>query len=840
MPLGESEMQTATTLVRFALRCAPALPLLLNSFWPAAAQAQTCDSAQGCATVMISGMASGLGKNVEGEAWGWVFGGGQAAGTSAIVGELGTIENTLTAISGQLSQIEQELADLECGIDTAFINQYASGIQSYFQTYQLWVADMKNGGTPSVEEMSDWANCAVGFPAAGKTCAISGGLSVLTMMQALANAASATAGSKGSIAACVAASAGELPTLNTLDDRPWYAANVEPITDWYLGLNAQGLAVLVEAWHFRAWQAAGSPAADSADDIYDAICPAGAKTEGCVDPINYYNLFFVGNVKSQLRAGGAPYSTDEYLILNGNNPFLLARSIEAYEKALDPDNSAGCAHTAPGSRDSAPPCGKTVGYYNDPFPSVEFGPYGYGSVDASGNAYGSWVASPFRAFQGLFNLGFNTFPFSGVTASRFLCTLSSSGGNATDCLQASSGGRLPGAGLQVGSKIVQFSDLEQSSDFVKNWLYGNSLIRFMDGGLHNTTSTQPFAINGYREIFLTYVSEPNCALPGQSQGGFLYYRSDGTDSSSDPDYYKFEICGVGGANGKGDDWKIKPLFDVRNQTRQYRWPVLDWSTLTCSDGSSAADALNPAGMPTLCGADFDAWFESIVPPGPSVTSLSAAADVTLNSSAPQSNDGAGWYLALNANPPRGRHQWAVVGFDRDALQTAIAAGEVRDVFLMLTPIALLPAGAELSPAVRKTGTDGIRIAAHPLQGDFVEGDGDLAGGKLASGTGATWHCAEEADPTDKRKECLQRWPNPLLDRKADVVAQQAWNQESALTWDVTNQVAEGVTQWILRLENGIPFADIDGMSLPLYFSREAAEEFGNQNLAPSLLVIFED
>ncbi len=127
----------------------------------------------------------------------------------------------------------------------------------------------------------------------------------------------------------------------------------------------------------------------------------------------------------------------------------------------------------------------------------------------------------------------------------------------------------------------------------------------------------------------------------------------------------------------------------------------------------------------------------------------------------------------------------------------------------------------MSQAWQATGTDALQVMAHPLLGDFVEGDGDLAGGILSTGTGSTWYCAEEADPTDNLRDCLQRWPNPLVDRQAGVVAEQEWNRDSAVFWDVTNQVAKSTTQWILRLANGIPFADIEGEPLPLYFSRHA-------------------
>lgn len=853
-------MQSTTT--RSIARCARGLLFLTILCGPTNVHAQSasCTSAQGCATVMLNGMVSSLGGDVEDQLWGWVFGGGQATGTADIVDELDTIEGTLSEISKELGDLEGDIQKLNCGIDVDFLNQYAAGIQSYFQTYQLWVSDMKQNAMPSVADMSEWANCAVGLPTARQTCAIAGGVSVQTMMQALANAAAATAGSSGSIAACVEASGAQPPTLNTLDDRPWYEKNVEPITDWYLGLNTQGLAVLVEAWHFRAWQESGSPTTASPDEIYDTICPAGDQHDGCIEPINYYNNYFFGNVKSQLQAGGAPYSTDQYLIFN--NPgwsYLVARSIEAYNQAADPANTAGCASTIPGALTSAAPCGPTVGNYNDPLPSVAFGPYGYGAPASDGTANGTWETSVAGIFQRLFNLGFNS-AWNGVTASRFLCTLSVSGGDTTECLQANGG-----AGLQMGSKIVQFSDLETSSAFVTEYI-GHPLIRFMDGGLKNESGdyySHPMMNNAYQELFVNYGAK---CYDGDTWYAYNTYRNDGTNNSSDPDYYKFEICY--GGRLVGQDWIVKPQFDPRNPVKQYRWPMLDRATLTCGDGSSAANAFNPAGMPTMCGADFDAWFEAIVPPGPSTTTVSATADTTLHSAAPNGNDGRAFFLSLGGNPQRGKQvRRMVLGFDAEEIDAALAAGEVIGVFLMLTPEPLLPVGASLPRAAEAKGADGIRITAYPLAGDFVEGDGNLAYGDSGTGTGATWNCAEDADPSDNFKECLQLWPNPLFRRRDGVATQQPWAKASPLIWDVTSQVAQGRTGWVLTLDNGGRFSDFEDKLQPLYFSqnpaellddpglqpkqrvvypqplyysREAAELRGDSGLAPQLLVIYKD
>jgi len=151
----------------------------------------------------------------------------------------------------------------------------------------------------------------VGLPKAGQSCAIAGGNSVQTMLQELYILGVASAGASGSIAACIQATAAKV-TAGSFDDRPWYQNNVDPITEWYLMVNAQALLVLTEAWHYRAWQASDSPQISDSAELWNAICPSGSEPAGCVDPITYYNETFYPNLKDQVRAGAcrtAPTST---------------------------------------------------------------------------------------------------------------------------------------------------------------------------------------------------------------------------------------------------------------------------------------------------------------------------------------------------------------------------------------------------------------------------------------------------------------------------------------------------------------------------------------------------
>ena len=68
-----------------------------------------------------------------------------------------------------------------------------------------------------------------------------------------------------------------------------------------------------------------------------------------------------------------------------------------------------------------------------------------------------------------------------------------------------------------------------------------------------------------------------------------------------------------------DGWDPIPGYGVNPDGAtgtypQYRWPALNWTELTCSNGTAPSDNLNPASVPSLCGFDFDTWFDAIVSP----------------------------------------------------------------------------------------------------------------------------------------------------------------------------------------------------------------------------------
>jgi hypothetical protein len=245
-------------------------------------------------------------------------------------------------------------------------------------------------------------------------------------------------------------------------------------------------------------------------------------------------------------------------------------------------------------------------------------------------------------------------------------------------------------------------------------------------------------------------------------------------------------------------------------------------------------------MPSLCGTDFDTWFAmNVAKEGPSTSSLSVTADATLYAAAPNTNDGGGSLLSLRGGQP----QRVVLGFNADDLRPMVEGRDVLGVYLLLTAPEekRLVASTNQSRAGQAGSRhDAPRISAYPLRSGFKEGDGDVANGAVATGSGATWNCAEEADPTDARRQCFKEWPRPLVEAGSEKVAEHGWGEAHALVWDVTDAVRKGHSAWLLQLDKGTASSSAHRQAEFRFFSREMAEELGDPNLAPRLLVIYND
>ncbi|MEM7025258.1 MAG: hypothetical protein AAF637_22120 [Pseudomonadota bacterium] len=790
------------SLRTFMLATASALALSL----PANAQTgegdpvlTDCDGASECLDSALEGLVDGFTGQAGSDLWGWMLGGSQSAGTAAIKNELDTIESTLTTIENELGPdgpIVRQLQKLQCAEDSDWIAAGpATAINSWYDRYQDFLTDLQSGAEPSlgaidrsntdVTTLYGWAN---GVIQGNANVAAN---DVLTSMISLNNL-SVTNSSSGTIADCIKANGSALGV--SLDDRPYYENNVLPIQNYLLNLNAQAMIVLTEAYHIYAYGECvtangGDPSqctSNNANEVVPNLCPANSKSTNCVTPITIYGRLgsspsgqFLPFVHTQFKAGGAPYSTDEYLMVNTTET-LLVRSIESYNTAA----GANCPDPV------AKPCGPTVGPSGSAMTSVAVGPYGYGG----GANDGKWTPASAALFSNLLNQGFNNVQQGTVSVGRFLCTMSLSGGDVATCTQSNGG-----AGLQnVAGKGIYFPDTLDYGEL-------GTFRCFVDGDRGNNllSGTSPIHAPGQ-----PFCSEPafSAILPYTiTVCPFVNAASlENVTMGVYPGYYNALYC-----NDEG--WQQTPGYRIPGNPSQYfQWPTLDWTELVCSNGKAPNDAsnLNPAAIPTLCGKDFDTWFNARVPAGPAQPI--AVADTTLDRSTPNRNDGVNPRLTLF-----GRQQRAVIAFDPDELQASLDQNALESARLVL------------SSADRSATRANIRLLASPLEATFVEGNGNRDERDRGSGSGATYACAEDAEIADFRKECLQDWPW-RFDRKRGDRRRVPDGFTGKIIFDVTHEVEAGVSAFLVKRLGGGSMA---------FHSREGAAHLDDLSLVPSLILI---
>jgi hypothetical protein len=265
-----------------------------------------------------------------------------------------------------------------------------------------------------------------------------------------------------------------------------------------------------------------------------------------------------------------------------------------------------------------------------------------------------------------------------------------------------------------------------------------------------------------------------------------------------PNYYNAVYC------FKQQGWKVRPGYArplPLPSPKSWQWPVLDLADLGCDT--------NPAGVPTLCGDAFDTWFHTQVPPGP--PQATAVADATLDRSDPNRNDGADPRLLLVGHQHR-----TVLGFDPDELQAFLDANPLASARLVL------------SSADTSVSAANLWLKATPLDGTFVEGNGNAAERDRGDGGGATWNCAEDFEIADFMEECVQDWPRRFGQGRG-TTAQVPDGFTGKISFDLTADVANRASAWVIqRLRGGHSAA---------FHSREGAALLDDPSLAPTLLLI---
>jgi hypothetical protein len=244
----------------------------------------------------------------------------------------------------------------------------------------------------------------------------------------------------------------------------------------------------------------------------------------------------------------------------------------------------------------------------------------------------------------------------------------------------------------------------------------------------------------------------------------------------------------------------------------------DWCTVRAK-GTAPQNNFNPGGVRTMCGSDLQSWLDGVLQT-PLVTFRvqMAKRDTALLGADRNRNDGANPRLSLMGRKGVGR-QVIAVEFDQELIQRFLDDGPLGRATLILT----------IAENEGHWGRRGQAVTARPLGDTFWEGNGNLAAGERGSGRGATWNCAIDSDIADDVKTCEAAWSAPIWRGKGV-----AWPHDDGLlgeaTWDVTEDVADGITAWTIRKSARRRGGNV------LYYSREGARALLDTGLAPTLLL----
>lgn len=566
----------------------------------------------GPAGTMMLGLEEGAAAGTTTELVGWGLSAigldnEQGQESQEIVDDLNEISDQLTDISDELSTLNSEITNQTCTLETSdTTNAAVSQISTWSVTLQdyLGAAVNQNGGASNlqveelVEDILDDDTGAAYQLSVINTALLDEGIA------------------DGIISSCLATLA--TPTSGTAGDLTYYDA-VANLTMYFYTVQVQGLNLLVEALHAEAteaWvQANGAAALDPADaPMVCSDAPNITVLDYCNQATGWMTLIYE-NVQQQFAFAGAPYSvytsgsTTAYDVatLNGT-PYAFVTSLESFTTA----QGASC----PTPLTSADPCGPLVGTnLTTSIPQAET--FGYRT---------NWTPASAEVWQDVLN-GWSD---SSQTLGSYLAD--------TWDFQ-----NTAGVTKVFLTNTTYTADPDYGGEQAKP--FSLPAVCFGDTSAARSIGHEPFCYNGsnngedYGEasdvLEQHWLSDPDLgcanyyapsALTDEDTDGFYdYLYADPLDGYTCP-------TGEGWEDGDLPGWV---LGDDGASDEQYLWPMFDMSSAACNvnDNGSSRSTTNAAGVYTMCGDDFDAWFATIVPdPADNVPTTTTTTSTTSTSS----------------------------------------------------------------------------------------------------------------------------------------------------------------------------------------------------------------
>ena len=579
------------------------------------------------ATTMNS-MWEGFVLSSEDVAFNWIlgeFGADSGNGNAEMLQQLQAIQQQLVQLNTTLQQVNTSILQQTCDQMYGDIAPLTGRITLLWQEYETLLGWNASTGQYTNKPLTDTGDIDAWISdASGAQSGQNPGPSVLseltTMQQYLDTGGS---GADSSITACIKAIASAsngsgLPSPGTMDDRSYYTAIVQPALNYYYGLQLQAMIMYVQMNNYLAWQAAGSPTSSSPTGIAQNVCgtasfqatsksptptPSYPQATQGQSPTGYcelaYNFTVTANqqIRYQWAQAGAPYSDGAVVLQNGTTN-LWVTDLASF------NGGSGCIPPGP---TPTPTCGAAAGKWN-----------ALSTISNSYDGRSSWATANAKQWGALINPnGVSVENPSGVTIPSTQTAWNS--GTLASWLETK-------GFVNVGPWVVWTGDQANGAD--AGFLYPATVptkvtaaclvvtaYPYSGSGDNGGTGMQPFCTGWnnnfgkltnkpteHNDICISSESEeaiyPACYINGPSDfGGFfnLLYQADDLD---------------------GLQWKTSPQWRLSSAATQpaFHWPVMDVSAVTCSSTEPGATKVNPAGVPSMCGADLTAYLNAQVPP----------------------------------------------------------------------------------------------------------------------------------------------------------------------------------------------------------------------------------
>jgi hypothetical protein len=337
--------------------------------------------------------------------------------------------------------------------------------------------------------------------------------------------------------------------------------------------------LLNEALHYKAWVAAGSPVSVSIDSV-SFVCQDANAVYFCNQAGVFTNKVYNALI-AQFTTAGAPYSNDYFLMATHNgDPRLWIKSLEDFSQTAGDYCNYPLTSEVSGTPGDERACGITAGYWNDnPHPVLTY------------RGYKDWALVNSDHLNDLLN-GWNS-----GTAGNFLETVRGFKNMKNKVIISTNIVPITLANYPNSENFIPFIDTDFDYSFQPGLVDDNASF--------NRMTTYQYAYHGCRMSMAKWDEANN--LPNSRNQFYHITINWGCPNSNNCDGCL-----------QYPDWHFNPGWHGSTKSWnaiQFRWPA--GTTALFTDYSTHnRSSKNVAGVWTMCGDDFTAWLENIVPRPP--------------------------------------------------------------------------------------------------------------------------------------------------------------------------------------------------------------------------------